>query len=303
MAFSILEQVLARRQDRVRRLYLALVVAAAVPLALGAYQMVAGVTVPVEPSLSGRIRGPFLHPNTLATFLAVLLVAAIVFVPSLRGRLRVLVVGLAVLAAVELVFTGGRSAWGGLLLAALLLGPRTSRLAVPLLVGAVVAALVVIPSARHRLTNTRTSTDADVPSTSFAWRMAYWDRLLPIAEGSPLLGIGPDGARVLDPARFDRPDVFAGRPPHSAWVESFVEMGGVGVAGLVAVVAGFAVTLRQRYRAARDDLEHRTALVAIGAAVVFLVQFPVENLLIQPVVWWYLAAVMAHGFTPTVATR
>jgi O-antigen ligase len=303
MAFSILEQFLARRVDRARRLLVAVVVAAVIPLVLGAYQIVAGVNVPVEPSLKDRIRGPFLHPNTLGSFLAFGLVAAIVLLPGSRGRFRALLAGMTGLAAIELVMTGNRSAWGGVLLAGLVLVPKVSRTALPILVGVVIVTFVAVPSARARITHTQTSHFEGVPSSSFSWRVAYWHRLVPIGEQHPLLGIGLDGASVLDPKLLDRPDVFGGRPPHSLWVESFVEMGLLGTAAMIGVVAGFAVTLRRRLRAATEPFERQLALIAIGAAVVILTQSPVENVLIQPVLWWYLAAVMTFGLTPVTKAR
>src|SRR4029079_2947644 len=109
------------------------------------------------------------------------------------------------------------------------------------------------------LTDVRTTAYSDVPSTSFAWRVAYWDRLLPMVAAQPILGIGPDRARVIDPARFDRPDVFAGRPPHSMWVEALVETGALGLLVLIGVVIAFGVTLRRRWRDATDPFERRLA--------------------------------------------
>jgi len=121
--------------------------------------------------------------------------------------------------------------------------------------------------------------------------------LLPLGQSEPLLGIGIDGARALPPELFDRPDIFAGRPPHNIWVEAVVETGLAGLAALAAVVLCFAADLRRRLRSAAPGFEHHLAAAAIAVSVVALVQSPVENLLIQPIVWWYLAACATYGLS------
>ena len=52
---------------------------------------------------------------------------------------------------------------------------------------------------------------------------------------------------------------------HSVWVQVIVELGLVGVVGLIAVIAGFVVTSRRRRRSAVTPTER--AVVGVGSAV------------------------------------
>jgi hypothetical protein len=73
-----------------------------------------------------------------------------------------------------------------------------------------------------------------------------------------------------------------------------------GLAALAAVAIFFAADLRRRLRSAAPGFEHSLAAAAIAVAVIALVQSPVENLLIQPIVWWYLAACATYGLSSAV---
>ncbi|HEY5875252.1 MAG TPA: O-antigen ligase family protein, partial [Ilumatobacteraceae bacterium] len=300
MMFVVLEQLLTGRPDRARTVVIAVFASAIPPLAAGLWQMFMGVEVPVEPTLTGRIRGTFLHPNTFATYLAFVIALGFVLLPMLRGAARYAVLAIVGVGCVELIATGGRSAWAGLVVGLVIALRRVAtRLLVAILI-AVAVVLVAVPSVSGRIADLNAQNYENAPGNSFAWRVAYWERLLPLAQGEPVLGIGLDGARALPPGVIDRPDIFGGRPPHNVWVQAVVETGFAGLAALVAVAVCFAVDLRRRLRSAAPGLEHSLAAAAVAVAVVALVQSPVENLLIQPIVWWYLAACATYGLSSAV---
>lgn len=297
MMFVVLEQLLTGRPDRARILVIAVFASAIPPLAVGLWQMFMGVEVPVEPTLTGRIRGTFLHPNTFATYLAFVIALGLVLLPMLRGAARHAVLAIVGLGCVELIATGGRSAWGGLVVGLVIALRRVATRLLAAVLIAVAVVVVAVPSVSGRIADLNTAEFADAPGNSVAWRLAYWERLLPLAQSEPLLGIGIDGTRALPPEMLDRPDIFAGRPPHNIWVEAVVETGFAGLAALAAVAVCFAADLRRRLRSAAPGFEHHLAAAAIAVGVVALVQSPVENLLIQPIVWWYLAACATFGLS------
>jgi putative inorganic carbon (hco3(-)) transporter len=300
LMFVVLEQLLTGRVDRARVVVIAVFASTIPPLAAGLWQMFMGVEVPVEPTLTGRIRGTFLHPNSFATYLAFVIALGVVLLPLLRGAARHAVLAIVALGCVELIATGGRSAWAGVVVGLVIALRRVATRLVAVIIVAVAVVVVAVPSVSGRIADLNAQEYVDAPGNSFAWRVAYWERLLPLAQSEPLLGIGLDGARALPPEVLNRSDIFGGRPPHNVWVQAVVETGFAGLAALVAVAVCFAADLRRRLRSAAPGLEHQLAVAAVAVAVVALVQSPVENLLIQPFVWWYLAACATFGLSSAV---
>ncbi len=302
MMFVVLEQLLVGRPDRARTVVIAVFASTIPPLAAGLWQMFMGVEVPVEPTLTGRIRGTFLHPNTFATYLAFVIALGLVLLPTLRGAARHAVLAIVGLGCVELIATGGRSAWAGLVIGLVIALRRFAPRFLVVILVAVAVVVVAVPSVSGRIADLSAQEYMDAPGNSFAWRVAYWERLLPLAQSKPLFGIGLDGARALPPEVVDRPDIFGGQPPHNIWVEAAVETGLPGLVALAAVAICFAADLRRRHRSAAPGFELSLAAAAIAVAVVALIQSPVENLLIQPIVWWYLAACATYGLSSGVRT-
>ena len=122
-----------------------------------------------------------------------------------------------------------------------------------------------------------------MPGNSLAWRLGYWGQLIPLWRHSPLNGVGLEVIPTLN---------GQGLEAHSVWVQALVEMGLVGVVGLLAVTAGFVLTARRRARLAV------TASEAAAAKALLAMSFS-ENLLSETTTLWYSAAVMACGL-PTL---
>ena len=155
------------------------------------------------------------------------------------------------------------------------------------------AALVIIaisvPSVRARISDLSEEKDLPegVPTNSLEWRFQYWDRLIPLANDSPLTGIGPQV--VLN----TRPEAVE---PHNVYVQAYVEMGAFGLLLLGAVVVGMGVTLSRRRRDADGRIDEALAVGAIAVALAVFTQSPSENLLNQTMTWWYMAACSTYGY-------
>ena len=126
---------------------------------------------------------------------------------------------------------------------------------------------------------------------SLAWRVGYWEEILPYGLSSPVGGIGLESTGTV---------TEAGLEPHNVFVQAFVELG---VPGLVAVLALILAIVNEVHRAhywARDRWEEVLSAGATAIGVGFFIQLFSENLLTQPVTLWYfglvLAAALANGW-------
>jgi putative inorganic carbon (hco3(-)) transporter len=241
-----------------------------------------------------RVQGPFLHPNVLAKFLVIVLLALLGTALAHRGAHR-WVPALAAIPVVALIgATFTRIAWIAAVLGVGYLVARTHRWLLPFLVGGVLG-VSAIPAVSDRLGNMwEAAPVAGVPGNSLAWRLDYWGQLLPLWRHSPLNGVGLEVIPTLN---------GQGLEAHSVWVQSLVEMGLVGLGGLLAVTVGFVITARRRRtRFAVTASEAAAGRVAGAIGIALLTMSFTENILSETTTLWYSAAVMACGL-PTLGDQ
>lgn len=289
--FIVLEQLIAGRPDRLRRLVVTVLASGVVPVLVAMSQLATGGGMSGGPDLSGvtRIQGTFVHPNPFAGFVVLLMLLTITIIPLVTRRVQFGLAAYLVILGVTLVVTYHRSGWIAFIVGVAYIGLRRSKLLLGVLVAALAIIAVTVPSVSQRITDLsaeRERLPEGVPNDSLEWRFQYWERLIPLGADSPVTGIGPQV--VLN----SRPE---GVEPHNVYVQVFVELGLAGVVALGAVIVGFGVTLSRRRRNAPDVDHQILAVGAIACALAVFAQSPSENLLNATMTWWYLAACATWG--------
>jgi putative inorganic carbon (HCO3(-)) transporter len=289
LMFSVLEQYLGQRPERVNRVIGCVLLSCISPVAIGLEQVLLGHGNTDTAGVS-RVMGNFSHPSTFALYL--MLVAPIAFV-TMRGKkgwYRTVLLAVTVISSILVILTYTRAAWIGILVMGIYLGFKLYRKkALWILALLLVLVPVVAPSVVGRISSLSAKpVAAGAPSNSFSWRIGYWEKVIPLADRDPITGIGFDGVQKVE---------AVGLQPHDGFVEAYVETGVLGLVAICGVVWSIVQYLRRRVRAAVTDKEKLLALAAVAAAIGVAFQFPVENLLTQTYVYWYFAAAMTFGFS------
>jgi putative inorganic carbon (hco3(-)) transporter len=293
--FLVLEQLLAGRTDRLKRLVAAVLIGAVTPAAVGLYQWAVGAG-DAHRTETARVHGTFVHPNPYATYLVLILVLALSTSFVTRGRLRIVLLVFTAVVALLIVATLNRAGWIGLVVALGYLGARRSPWILAAILAAVAASTVFVPPVADRIADLSAEKNLPegVPQNSFEWRLQYWGDLLPMADQSPVTGIGPQVVMNTRPE---------GLEPHNVLVQAYVELGVVGFAALVGMIVAIGVTAARRRRYAVGRLQTTYANAAVAALLSVFVLVPSENLLNATMTWWYLAACATWGFSSSARAR
>lgn len=297
LMFVVLEQTLATAVITRSALLKAVGVSAALVLAFAFLLVLVGIGA-VDP-FSGlvRMQGPFVHPNVLGKYLVVITLLLVGWALHLRGRSLVLALLALVPTIAALGMTYARSAWIAAFVGALYLVARRNWRLVPLIIGAVVVAAVSIPSIYGRISDlwTAQAPAVGVPQNSMQWRVEYWQHLIPLTRMSPFNGMGMDMIPYIG---------GQGLAAHNVWVQTYVEMGYVGIAALLAAIAGFVITIWRTVRplshSAGRPADHVAAQISIAIGIVLFVLMQTENLLSETTTLWYAAAAFTCGYAPAL---
>jgi putative inorganic carbon (HCO3(-)) transporter len=288
VVFTVLEQLLAQRPSFVRPLLIAVIASAVIPV-LVAYTQAASGGGTVAADGASRIRSTFTHPNPFGTYLVTVLLLCIALATAFDGGRRAFLWGMSIATGVALVLTQARGAWLAAVLGILILGLKLERRLLWGLVAAIMAAVVLAPSAVSRVQDlTRERYTGTAPSNSLEWRLGYWGDLVDSADGSTrLTGIGLEEVQRTASEQLQ---------PHNVFVQTYVELGAFGVAALVALIGTMGVHLISRTRTVRTPADSAVAWAACAIAAALLLQFLSENLLTNVAAYWYAGAAMAYGY-------
>ncbi len=275
LMIAVVEQLARQRPDALPRLLAAALASLLVPTLLTIQE--AG-----RKGAEARLSGGFVHPNALAEYVVTVgLVAAAIAIASTGARRQLAVVTFAV-AVLLLLGTQARGAWIGFAVGVVLIAALVDRRLVIVAALGVVVLVTAVPEVTARfsdLSQQRQYGRGD--PNSFAFRLRYWGEILPLANSSPITGIGID--RVRD-------ESGEGLQPHSTPVQVYVESGVFGAGAFLAVVALLVADLRRALRL-RSRLHGITRGTVVGASVVaaaFGLQMLTDNLLTQALQFWFL---------------
>jgi O-antigen ligase len=283
--FLVLEQIAVRQPRQLR----ALLIAAAAITVMSAATAIIDSLLHLGFEYNGelRVNAFFVDSNTLAEFLTTTMLLFLGLLRVVRGDrlLRRLVVASVLLGLPALYTTFTRGAWLGFVLGLLVLATMTDKRLLTGLVLALVAVLVAVPSVSHRFADLAARRQAGLGDpNSFAFRERYWAHIAPLADSTPIVGIGLDMVQHTDPS---------GLLPHNTPLEVYIETGVFGLGGFLAIVICMALDLRRAARALQGGLPRGLAVGGIAAATAFGLQMLADNLLLQALQLWYLALATA----------
>jgi O-antigen ligase len=223
--------------------------------------------------------------NDLATFLVTAMPLGLYFLHGgRRMRIRLFAVAASAMLAVTFVWTGSRGGFIALVAVGAFIVLRYS--AIPLrrrVVATVLVALVVVCTASERYWTQMGTilSDADYNRTEETGRMQIWSRGIGYMLRHPLLGVGPGNFQTaegtLSPFA-ERQQFGVGvrwNAAHNTFVQAGAEMGMVGLALFVGVIASAFVALRRSRQGdavgAGQESRARLAQVLTAALIGFVV--------------------------------
>lgn len=285
--FVVLEQLIVDR--RTMRLVLwACFVSLVIPLVYTAYGLATGHAGSQVKSGFTRIVGTFSETNDYGRFLGFMIVVGVALLPFLSRRRRLLFSCVLVVAAAFLVLTLTLGAMIGTIIGVVLVGvlQRRKRLLVSLVVAGIIA-LAAAPGLSGRLHDTGSANQIGGAPTgnSLAWRLNYWEEILPLANSNPITGIGLNSTQY---------ETSTAKQPHNDYLRAYVETGLLGFFTYVgAVISLLTVTWRAVRRPLRGTRDHAVGAGAWACMVAFAIESLADNVITNVVNLWYVLAFAA----------
>ena len=186
-----------------------------------------------------RVQSTTSHPITLSLYLTVTLTLTLSLLSSGKLVPRAVTLPLALLQAVTLYLTYGRSGWAAFAVAGLsLLWIQGRRKILFLLIPAgLVMGWLFLPNLQDRVLTAATTTN----NNSLIWRLGLWEHALSMYPAKPIFGSGIGTFT-------DYVNYLGGFPPHSTFVGLMVETGIVGTLAFGALLIATGLQLRRAMR-------------------------------------------------------
>ena len=271
---------LLRDEHTFRLILYAVFLSAAIPVAVGALQFLAGSGLHYSGGFA-RVHGTFNHPNPYAIYLTTLLIMGAAIFRYVRDRVRVPLALLLLACGVMLVLTYTRSAWIATVAGLLVVGGLQGKKAIMIVGLAAVAVALFVPSVAARFSDLdETSTATGQAGNSLVWRFEYWQQAIDLNH-NPLLGIGLSAVRIEGSEE---------KAPHNDFIRVYVETGVLGLAAYLWFLARSAgITIR-----ALGETEpgpYRGIVIGFaGVFAAFCILSLVSNVITQLAILWYVAA-------------
>jgi putative inorganic carbon (HCO3(-)) transporter len=287
MMFIVLEQLIVNHAV-LRQVLLAAFLSLVFPLAYTLFGFLTGGPASEVKGAFTRITGPFATSNVFGRYLMLMIIFGVALYPHLGRALRVALGAALALSVVFLLLTYTRTALIGTAIGVLVVGFfQSKRLLFGLLVLGI-CALVLVPQMSSRFTQLADAPTAaaDVESrNSLTWRIDYWTEVLPLANSSPVTGIG------LTSTEFTTDEA---KQPHNDFVRAYVETGLIGFCAYLAMLVAL-IGLGQRavWVSPPGSLDRGVAVGFLGCAVAFIAVSLAANVLSNVVLLWYLFAFAA----------
>lgn len=293
--FLMVEQLLLHRPNRYKAILAALGASMAIPAAMSVVQFTE------RTADKNYVTGPFVHQNSMAIWLSVLIPVFLALVRYTRGSARLGCLVATGFGTTMLLFTYCRSAWIGVTVAFVVVAALQERRLLIVLALLIASIWAWVPSVGDRLSDlddVRIEGQGD--PNSFAFRQRYWHEILATyVDGVPLeqnlTGIG------LGMVEEQMPDHLE---PHNVWVQIITETGVLGTITFAGFIVTIAVQLGRGLRRAKPGVQRGIIVGVAAAGTNMLVQSVSQNLITEAVIWTYLATVLALGAVMTmVQTR
>jgi O-antigen ligase len=287
--FLVLESLLVDRHQ-VRRVIIACFASAVLPLLVAVYQIATGQGA-IQPDGLSRVRGTFLHPNSFALYLGILLLLSLGLYRHVGRGSRLVLLVFASAASPALLLTYSRGAWLGTAAGVLTIGLLQSRRALLTMGVAAVVVALAVPSVLGRFADLDESrTVAGTPANSLVWRFEYWRTTIELAKANPVTGIGLDMTERT---------TKEGKVTHNDFLRAQVEMGLVGLLAYITFIGALVATARRALAAELSGAPRGIVVGFAGCVASFVVVSTGANLMSQIAVIWYFFAIAAAAVAVT----
>lgn len=286
LLFLMVEQLLLRDPRRMRLLLVGLGLSLVLPA------IVSSVQFGNRPPGQAFVTSTFVHQNTMAAWLTLLIPPFACLIRYTKGLARAGCIAAASLATLLLLLTYCRGAWIGVVVALAIVALVQERRLLVVGALAVGAVWVFVPSVQERFSDLgEQRVEGQGDPNSFAFRQRYWHEILADnVDGVPLIqnitGMGLGMVEVT---------MEEGLEPHNVWVQVLAETGVAGTGALALVVAVTTVSFARGIRRLPPGAHRAIALGAAAASANMLVQSLSQNLLTEAVTWTYFGTVLALG--------
>jgi O-antigen ligase len=288
------------RPEDTRLAIVALLLAGASEAVVGLVQFATGrgpETFAIGPFM--RAHGNFEQPNALAGYLGLLLPLGVAF-SFRRSPERPIVVLATAIIAMAILATLSRGSWVGITLGLAMMALFWGDVSRRLLVGAAALGIVVLLlSVAGIVPRTMTERIAvlfenfvifdvtQVERTPTNWplveRMAHWQAGWEMATDHPLMGVGPGNYEAVYPRYYKQDWVEALGHAHNYYLNSFAELGIIGLVVFLGFCASVFLRIGQGLRETLSASSVRRALLlgALGAMVTFSVHNMFDNMFVH----------------------
>ena len=292
MMFVVLEQ-LMRDSARCRQILKAALCSAVIPLGVVAIGFASGHPRSEQKGAFTRIIGTFNQSNEFGIFLALMIVMGAALYPHISKRSRRYLAFLMIGEGVCLLLTYTRSALVGAVIGLVVVGAIQSKRILGALAIVAIVSLGVLPSVAGRFsdlgatssTTTIVNGHSQQETNSLTWRFGYWTQVLPLANRSPVIGIG------LNQTQYNTDKA---KQPHNDFVRAYVETGFVGLLAYISLhVALLGLGRRAKRLTTPGTFDRGIAAGFLGCAAAFLAISVVANVISGVVNLWYFFAFAA----------
>lgn len=262
-----------------------------IPLAVAYYQLFTGTGNQATAGLN-RIFGTFVHPNSLAAYLVVMLLLCIPLMLESKVPWQQIGFGvLNLLMALALIFTYARASWFGLLIGLIIISIVRYRKLLLFMPVVLVLVIILVPSVTERMQEILSFSEGSDTGGSMLFRLEMTRFLLPKFYDSPIVGNGLGSFGV-----FAQEGMGYYYLPHNDYVRVLVDTGLVGMACYLMFWFSLARGAIRSYIRQNDEMMKVLSLVLLALVADFLLTSISENLfrmVILQTYMWTLAGVVA----------
>lgn len=285
---------LAQKEKNPSLILWAIVSSAVVPFLFATYQLATGTGLGGTSGIESRLFGTFSHPNPFASFIVIVLVAALFLVIWEKNRSRqIFLAGLTFWGLILLIETFSRGAWFAFLIFILILILKKSPKLILLAAGLVLVLYFSFPLVQERIEDIY-NPPAD---SSVRWRFAQWERMYQIFLKNPAIGQGIGTETIAHEQEYGP---YAGNPyTHNDFLRVALETGIPGLLAyffliMVALKNSFTTYLKTQNKYLKDF--HLFVLALFLALISFSLT---NNTLRETVTQWTLWALLGTSFALT----
>lgn len=295
MMFLVVDRLVELDPGFARRVIATVALSCVAPIALTLATTLDGGQLAKSKGGFDRLTGTFEQANSFSRYLMFVLILGVACFVHVGPRVRIAVGTMIVAGTAMLLLTYTRSSWLALVAGLLVVAWYQHRRAIlaALAIGIVIAS--VVPSIGDRVSDLDDDRDVEGSApNSFVWRMEYWADIIPLANESPVIGLGP---------RITQERTEFAKQPHNDFVRAYVESGIVGFFAYLFVLWNLATTARAALRSPTRGLDRGVVVAFAGCVLALVVVSFVANVISQVVVLWYFFAIAAVANQIVVRAR